>query len=182
MADTRRSKAALAALLADNTSADISPQDLRDFLVSASPPFGTVYVSTASATTISTPSTYTKVAGTTTLTNAAEFDMPANNRLRYTGTPDVHVHVAVTIGVTSASNSQILAFRVGKNGDATGTDAVASTVKHKTGTASDIVSTAVHYDTMMSNGDYLELFIANESGASNATVSNMYFFILGMLV
>ncbi len=34
MADTARDKAALLALLADNTSGDISPQDMRDVLVS----------------------------------------------------------------------------------------------------------------------------------------------------
>src|SRR3990167_284713 len=37
MADTIRQLAALQALLADNTSGAISPQDLRDFLVSALP-------------------------------------------------------------------------------------------------------------------------------------------------
>ena len=35
MADTRRTLAALQTLLADNTSGDISAQDIRDFLVSA---------------------------------------------------------------------------------------------------------------------------------------------------
>jgi hypothetical protein len=37
MADTQRSKAALLALLADNTSGDIGAQDARDFLVSTFP-------------------------------------------------------------------------------------------------------------------------------------------------
>lgn len=37
MADTVRSLSALQTLLADNTSGDISPQDLRDFLVSVYP-------------------------------------------------------------------------------------------------------------------------------------------------
>jgi hypothetical protein len=35
MADTKRSVVALKVLLADNTSGDISPQDVRDFLVTA---------------------------------------------------------------------------------------------------------------------------------------------------
>src|SRR3989304_3791892 len=38
MADTIRQLAALQALLADNTGGAISPQDLRDFLVSVMPP------------------------------------------------------------------------------------------------------------------------------------------------
>jgi hypothetical protein len=182
MADTRRSKAALAALLADNTTGAISPQDIRDFLESAAPPFGSMYISTAADTSISQTSTYTKVAGTTTLTNADGFDMPANNRLRYTGAPDVHVHVAVTISMTTTGSNQVIFFRVGKNGSAVITDAVASTVARKVGTGADIGSTALHFDTMMSNGDYIELFVANDTSATNAQVDYMYFFALGMLV
>ena len=37
MADTRRTLSALPSRLADNTSGDISPQDVRDFLISAYP-------------------------------------------------------------------------------------------------------------------------------------------------
>ena len=37
MVDTARSLAALQVLLADNTSEDISPQDVRDMLVSVIP-------------------------------------------------------------------------------------------------------------------------------------------------
>lgn len=52
MADTQRTLSALVALLADNTSQDISAQDLRDFLVSAL--IGRVTTYTASAPTLST--------------------------------------------------------------------------------------------------------------------------------
>lgn len=43
MADTPRSLSALQALLADNTSGDISPQDIRDFLVSSLGVYGSIY-------------------------------------------------------------------------------------------------------------------------------------------
>lgn len=43
MADTIRTRAALLALLADNTSGDISPQDIRDFLVSVHGVYGNIY-------------------------------------------------------------------------------------------------------------------------------------------
>ncbi len=42
MSDTRRTRGALATLLADNTSGDISAQDMRDFLVSSLDPFGPI--------------------------------------------------------------------------------------------------------------------------------------------
>jgi len=44
MADTQRTLAALQALFADNTTGDISPQDLRDFLVSSMGGYGSIYV------------------------------------------------------------------------------------------------------------------------------------------
>ena len=39
MADTKRTLAALQTILADNTDGDISPQDIRDLLVSVFPTF-----------------------------------------------------------------------------------------------------------------------------------------------
>jgi hypothetical protein len=45
MADTRRTLAAILALLADNTAGDISPQDLRDFVISAMGEYASIYVS-----------------------------------------------------------------------------------------------------------------------------------------
>ena len=49
MSDTIRSRTDLVALLANNTTGDISPQDLRDFLVTALGGYGGVYT-TASST------------------------------------------------------------------------------------------------------------------------------------
>jgi len=44
MADTPRTLAALQALFPDNSSGDVSPQDLRDFLVSSLGEYGEIYV------------------------------------------------------------------------------------------------------------------------------------------
>lgn len=181
MADTVRTKTDLIARFAANTTNNITSQEFRDLVSSIVPAHGTMYVSSSAATTVSVSSTYYKVAGTTTATNLHNFSMPANNRLQYDGTPDIHVHVAVTISCTTASNSQVTGWRVAKNGDATITDAVASTTRHKTGTGTDVVSTAVHFDSMMSNGDYLELWVTNETSATTVTADNAYFFVLGMM-
>lgn len=48
MADTIRTKAAILALLADNASQDISPQDLRDAIVSIFGVYGFLYVTNGS--------------------------------------------------------------------------------------------------------------------------------------
>lgn len=169
------------AALADNTSKAISAEDIRNLASSIVPGHGTIYISSSSATTISDTTTYFKVAGTTTSRTLKNFSMPTDGRLTYTGTPDIHVHVTASLSFTTASNSQIIHVRIGKNGSATGADSVASEVQGKVGTGADVGDHAVHYDTMLSNGDYLEVFVRNESSASNLTMANMYFFALGMM-
>lgn len=66
MADTIRTRSAILALLADNTSRDISPQDLRDAIVSMHGVYGGLYVqdgSTAQAGVDTTPAKMTGWAG-----------------------------------------------------------------------------------------------------------------------
>lgn len=182
MADTRRSLSALQTVLADNTVGAISPQDVRDVLVSAAPPYGAMYISSSAATSLSADNTWTKVSGTTTSTNLKEFTMPANNRLTYGGVAPVHCHVVASISMTAGANNQVFGFRIVKNGDETLTDSVASELRRKVGTGTDVGSLAVHYDSAMTTGDYLELWVENETSAAEPTITQFYFFVMGMLM
>lgn len=96
MADTQRSLSALLALLADNASGEISPQDLRDVLVTVLGVYGGVYtcdgvgtqsVDSGAPITIAQFDTAEPVKGVT-----AD---PANNRLVLTldGVYEVFLHV-----------------------------------------------------------------------------------------
>ena len=181
MADTRRSLTALAALFADNVTGDISPQDLRDFLASASPPYASIYLSTSAETSIAGANTWTKLAGTTTSRALSDFTMPTDNRITYTGTPTIHVHVAVTIAMTSVGNNQTIAIRVVKNADETDADSVASQTRRFVGTGADVGSTALHFDAMMDTNDYIEIWAENQTSGGNIEITDMYFFALGML-
>lgn len=172
MADTQRSIAQILALLADNSSGDISPQDLRDAFVTWKMRHGQIYVASGggAATTVSNTADYFECnASTWTLSSgAADFDESGGNgRLTYTGVADVMLHVACTISFTAASNNQVLHFRLGKSGT---TDA-ASEVQFKIGTGSDVGSTAIHLIVSLSTGQYLSLFVRNETSAANVTVS-----------
>ncbi len=69
MVDTVRSTTALQALLADNSTGDISPQDLRDFLVSAYP--GHTHDQTTEESAVSVTPT--------------DYSYPVGNVLRYGG-------------------------------------------------------------------------------------------------
>jgi hypothetical protein len=63
MADTQKTLAALITLFADNTSGDISPQDLRDFLVSVFGGYGSIYVNGGSTAQTGISGTPAKMTG-----------------------------------------------------------------------------------------------------------------------
>ena len=177
MADTERTKSAILTLLADNTSGAISPQDVRDTVVSLIPGYGGMYISSAAATTIAGASTWTKGAGTTTSTGLSNFTMPADNRLTYTGTPDVHCHIAMSFSVTSAGNNKTYEFGVALNG----TINTASIVSRKIATGADVGSSACHTDITLSTNDYIEMWVQNTSDGTNMTYEYGYLFALAML-
>lgn len=171
MADTIRTLAALKALLPDNTTGLISPQDLRDMLVSLVPGHGSIYISTPAATTIAQAGTFVKAAGITTAVHLdATFDMPASNRLRYVGAIPVHATVSATISFTSGGNNQDLAFQVHKNGN----PVIGSHISLKIGTGTDERSTALHVDADLVQNDYLEVWIANDTGTADVTLTHLY--------
>jgi hypothetical protein len=178
MADTKRSLAAVLALLADNIAKAISPQDLRDAVVSLSPSFGSMYFSTPAETSITDQSTPTKAAGTTTSVSLSGFDMPANNRLRYTGSPDRHMHIACSLSFTAAANNKLIGLSIAKNGNSL----VHSEVRRLVSTGADEGATALHADVMLSTNEYLEVFVSNETDTANLTVQRGYLFAQGMII
>jgi hypothetical protein len=169
MADTQRSLAALMALLANNTTGDISPQDVRDLVETVRMKSGSLYVPEAAAAAIVIPDTINYVemsAPAWTLNAGADgFDETAGNgRLTYKGVADAMLHVACTISLTAASNNQVFHVMLAKNG----TPDVSSEVIFKIGTGADAASTALHLVVQVALGDYLSVFIRNTTSASNA--------------
>lgn len=175
MVDTQRTFADIIALFADNVTGDISPQDARDFIKSVRPTFGGLYISASAETTISAVDTWTKVEGTTTETTTTDWSH-TNNRLTYDGAADVHAHIAMSFTIESASGNQEFEFGVAKNG----TILTSSILKRKIVVASEAGAAAVHTDAMMSNGDYLEMFIQNTTSSANATMTYGYLFGMSM--
>ena len=181
MPDTRRTLAALQSLLADNESGAISAQDLRDFLVSATPVHGSLYVSTPVQTVIANPNEWTKTLGITTTAGLDGFDSPVAGRLRYTGTPDVFVTVVCTLSFTSVGNNLTLDFRLVKNATTTGADTVASNIMQRVGTGADVASATLVFSGILSTNDYIELWVLDEDDDSNMTVESMNLTATGFL-
>lgn len=171
MADTQRSLADLQALFADNTTGNISPQDLRDFLLTMVSEHGGYAITAEAPTPIATPGTYVKAAGTTTIRPDTEgFDMPANNRLRYIGTIEKHVFIVATITFTTDSGTnQIPAFRFAFNGV---TDAQ-TTMKNDIKASGDFKVVTVLWDGHMNANDYAEIFLTNTISTAAVRITNM---------
>ncbi len=171
MADTQRTVSAVLALLADNTSGNISPQDLRDGMVSWRNAHGQIFIAAAdaAAVTISDTTSYFEVT-TPVWTESSGLHLfdesGGNGRLTYTGTVPTVVHVACSISFTSGSNNQVTHWRIGL----TGTTDPASEAQRKIMTGTDVGSTALHLVTTMSTNDYLSLWVRNASGSNNVTV------------
>ena len=170
MADTARTKSALAALLADNTTGQISPQDIRDFLETMQPAYGSCYVTASAATTIAVAGTYYKAAGTTTQIDVNRFTH-ANNRLTYTGTPTVRARAIAMLSVLTAGTNDVLGFKIAKNG----TPIAASEIRRFVGTGTDVGAVALAVDVDLATNDYLEIWVTNEDATATVTLDKMYF-------
>jgi len=181
MADTQRPVATILALLGNNTTGDISPQDLRDAFVSWRNAHGQLYVTTPTATTISDTTNYFEtVEPTWALSSGAHLwdESGGNGRLTYTGTAPMTCHVAASVSFTVAGVNDIVHLRIGKNATAD----PASEASRFVSTGADVGSTALHLITSVSTGDYLSLWVRNESGTDNVTLQYANLQVVSMLI
>jgi hypothetical protein len=177
MSDTQRTKANLITLYADNTIGAITPQTMRDLIESFACSNASMYVTTPVATTIAVAGTFVKAEGATTLVGAHRGDMPANNRLRFTGTARVHIHLVANLSVKCSSNNQNVSFAIAKNGVVVDH----SIMEHLITTGSDVKIMAIHADMDLDPNDYVELWVTNNTSTASVTVQRGYMFWMGML-
>ena len=138
----------------------------------------TGYSGNATATVISVATTYYVVAGTLVESyTSSDMTTDAAGKITYTGTVDKHFHIVSNFDMTSASSNQIISFQWFKNGST----AISPPVKRKIGTGSDIGAASLHADAMLSQNDYLELKVTNDTSATNVTVQNLYLFAWGSI-
>ena len=118
MADTQRSKSSILTLFADNTSGDISPQDLRDFVVTAMGAYGSMSVSDGSTAQSSIGTSFVKVTGfdTDDTASGVVVDSTTDNDLTVpvTGIYEAGLNLSFT-GTASAK----FIFAIAKNGTET---------------------------------------------------------------
>lgn len=177
MADTQRSYSELIALLADNTTGDIGAGDFRDVLASIRPPHCGIYISAQAETVISGANVWVKALGTTAPSSPDShlMSLVGSNRIQYDGVSTRHMHIACNSSMTCAGNNVVLDLGIAKNGSL-----LPGFSSRKIGTGSDVGSAAVHADVSMVAGDFLEVFVRNQSTTDNITLVSGYLYVLGM--
>lgn len=181
MADTPRTIAALLALAPDNTQGLISPQDLRDMLVSLYPSRGALNLTASAATTISSANVWYKVAGTTALDltlSVDHVDMPSNATLRTTKAVAQDVLATATVAVQTTENNNDISLTLAKNGTAINRIAISASIPKTTAPYSFVVSAIIP----MAQNDTLEVQVKNLTGAHNITVVTLDFNLIGFIV
>lgn len=181
MVDTQRSLSDLLTTLFQDGQPDgsITPQHIRDLIVSITPAMGALYFSTPVETVIGSAGVKVKALGTTTPTlSLHDVDMPQNNRLRYIGTVERHFVVDAAISAIIGGNNLTAEFQLCKSGVL-----LPETLMTRAfGTGADHGSVALTTSVHMEPGDYIELFVSNESDTSGITITNGTINLLGILV
>jgi hypothetical protein len=163
MADIPRSTVVLQGLLPDNTTGQISPQDIRDFLVSALGGHGAIYAASAAG-----------AQGTTTTPAKLTFADTDETAPKQT-TPD-HTDDSITIDV--AGKWEVSAC-VSFSGSSSATfvvearlDAIATGHKfiRKLGTGGDVGSASLCGQITVTAGQKVTLYVNNLAGSKSITV------------
>jgi len=172
MVDTVRTKAEILALMADNTVGAISPQDIRDLIETLTPSNGRISTDTPAPTTITTPGTYYKAAGTTVGGgDATGMTESTTNRLTYTGTPTRHFNVIAVATLSAIGSDQIVGVKVAHQGVVIDASKTRMIIK----ASGNAISITCHIDVHLATDEYIEVWITNETSTGAVTVENLYF-------
>lgn len=167
MADTARTLTALQTLLADNTTGDISPQDLRDFLVSCMGGFGHLYVTggtTAQASLSGTPAKLTcfdsdGVNDDVTVANA-------NDRITIATAGEYMVGFNLSFEDDTATPPHTYYFPIYKNGSTTVIEAA-----HTCDDQNKLYNVSAAGILTLAAADYLEIYVYSDGVGDSVTVA-----------
>jgi hypothetical protein len=128
------------------------------------PAYGEFYISTAAGTS-NTSGTPLKALGTTTLGDTAQFDMPANNRLRYTGAKTSFFHCSVSVAASADKNNLLLEIYLADNGAVD----LTTRVDRQVTTPTDHAALGTGFIVELERNEYVELWL--DSSGSDPTIT-----------
>jgi len=130
---------------------------------------GNMYVTTPVATTFSATNTPTKVLGTTTSTNLFRVTSPTNNRLTYGGSKTRSFSVSGALSITQPNSNRFFSFYIAKNG----VILPESRQDIKVVNSTDQVSLPISCRVILAPGDYIEVWVANQTATTDVTVQTL---------
>lgn len=182
MVNTVRSLSTLLTAIFQDGQGDnsMNAQDLRDLIVSlVSPHGGSTMEANAVATTIVAAGTYETVAGVfVAIPDAHDITVSASGVITFTGASPRHFHIVSNFDMLAGGNNKVVSAQWFKNG----TTALSVPVKRKVSTGTDVGAVSVHADTVLSNGDTIQLKIANDTDTVSVTLQDAYVFAMGFLM
>jgi hypothetical protein len=180
MAETPKVLSALLAQLPDNTTGLISPEDIRDAVVSLFPSRGQLDLTATAATTFALTDTWYKLAGTTALDATLGqdgFSQYANNELRATKAVNQVLLITANVELVCASNNKTFGITFAKNG-------VAITGIHVSAVLSDSGKGYGFSITGLlptSQNDTISVFVRNETDTTAVTATSLTLSAVGFI-
>lgn len=133
---------------------------------------GEMYISATAPTTINPAETYQKAAGTTTASELNDFDMPANNRLRYIGADAKKFKVSVALTQESTVNNVVARTRIAKGG----TTSAKTQIDRKISVANDEGALPCQGVFDLAQNEFVELYVTADL-ITQLTVDHMNFIV-----
>lgn len=130
---------------------------------------GNMYMTTPTATTFGAINTPVKVLGTTTSVGLYRMTNPANNRLTYTGSKTRAFFVSCALSITQPNSNRFFSFYIAKNGVVI----PESRQDIKVVNSTDQVSIPISCRVTMAPGDYIEVWVANQTATTDVTVQTL---------
>ncbi len=177
MAETHRTLAEILANLPDNITGLIDPEDIRDLVISLNPVHGSLHRGVAADTVIGLAGTYVKALGTTIAGDLHDMTMSQDNRLTFTGPASRHFHVMASVSMTASGSNKIIGMKLAKNGVVLDQ----SVVRRAVTTGSDIGAAMIQADMSLDTGDYVEIWVTNETTATNVKLDEFHLHASGTL-
>ncbi|MNU72489.1 hypothetical protein D3C71_619550 [compost metagenome] len=130
---------------------------------------GNMYITVPVATTFALANTPVKVLGTTASANLYRMTHPTNNRLTYTGSKTRSFLISSSLSITQPSSNRYFSFYIAKNG----VIIPESRQDVKVVNSTDQVSLTISAWATLAPGDYVEVWVENQSATTNMTVQTL---------
>lgn len=183
MSQTPKILAALLAQLPDNTTGDISAEDIRDAVVSLFPSRGQLQLQSGGSvvTTFASSGTYTTLKGSTELDTDVTSDavvMPSNGVLEMDKNVAQVVLVNATLEVLPAANNKRYTFTFSKNGNPIPGLAYTQFFGNLGGNPAGLFLSGL---VPMTGGDELSVVVRNDTDTTNITAAVYTMSLIGFI-